>query len=579
MSKPLFSIVLIAKNEKNTLPTCLDSLKEFIDRGGEIVIGDTGSTDKTKEIALSYGCKVVDINAMIDVSPEVCDKINAKFVHEKDLNIMDSNGEKIFDFSFARNLATSYASNDFIVSLDCDEAYTIFDIDEVNRVISEGADQLEYTFVYAHNPDGSPSMQFKQSKAFNRRKLEWKGIIHEVLQKIDNADVKTVTMSEDIIKLEHWQEPGKETRGRYIIGLAYDCYNDLSNDRHSHYLARELMWTGRHRSAYMEFHRHIKMDKWPAEKAQSYIYLADCAQYLGEEEIVSYYYLEAFQIDSGRRESLIKLAQFYLSKFNYQAAICFAKAAQEIKLNDYYANHTAHYEDEPYRILYLSYGYLGRVQEAYNAIQMALYFKPDDTTYLNHLRYYTQLPTISVIIPHVKGTRAEGLEKCIESIGEQNYPQKLIDIIVVDGDDTVPVKVAKGVADTEGYYIVYAADDVEFSQNAFIKSVQARYALVAFNEGNILPDGGNQCTHFMIKRDFIERIGGEIFDTRFHHVGVDNLLWRKAVDLNAAYFHPTATIVHKHFSKGYAMDEVYEKGWSNVEQDRALLAEELQKLA
>jgi glycosyltransferase involved in cell wall biosynthesis len=281
MSKPLFSIVLIAKNEKNTLPTCLDSLKEFIDRGGEIVIGDTGSTDKTKEIALSYGCRVVDINAMIDVSPEVCDKINAKFVHEKDLNIMDSNGERIFDFSFARNAATSEASNDFIISLDCDESYTMFDIDEVNRVISEGADQLEYTFVYAHNPDGSPSMQFKQSKAFNRTKLEWRGIIHEVLQKIGDVDVKTVTMSEDVIKLEHWQEPGKETRGRYIIGLAYDCYNDYNNDRHSHYLARELMWTGRHRSAYMEFHRHIKMDRWPAEKAQSYIYLAFCSQYLG----------------------------------------------------------------------------------------------------------------------------------------------------------------------------------------------------------------------------------------------------------------------------------------------------------
>lgn len=579
MSKPLFSIVLIAKNEENTLPKCLESLKEFRERGGEIVVGDTGSTDRTKEIALSYGCVVFGIDAMIDVSPEVCDKINEKFVHKTETNIMDSNGERIFDFSYARNKTTWWASNDFIISLDCDEAYTAFDIDEVNRVISEGADQLEYTFVYAHNPDGTPSMQFKQSKAFNRKKLEWRGIIHEVLQSISEGDTKKVTMPENVVKLEHWQEPGKETRGRYIIGLAYDCYNDLNNDRHSHYLARELMWAGKYRSAYMEFNRHISMNRWHVEKAQSYIYLADCAQYLGESEMCTYYYLEAFTIDSERRESLIKLAQLYLSKFNYQAAICFAKAAQEIKLNDCYMNHTAHYEDEPYRILYLSYGYLGKVKEAYNAIQMALYFKPDDTAYLNHLRYYTQLPTISVIIPHVEGTRAEGLDRCIKSIGTQNYPQELIDIKIVEGSDTVPVKVAKGVADTKGYYIVYAADDVEFSQDAFVKAVQARYALVAFNEGNILPDGGNQCTHFMIKRDFIARIGGEIFDTRFHHVGVDNLLWKKAKDLSAAYFHPTATIVHKHFSKGYAMDEVYEKGWSNVEQDRKLLAEELQKLA
>jgi glycosyltransferase involved in cell wall biosynthesis len=204
MSKPLFSIVLIAKNEEKSLPTCLGSLKEFIDRGGEVVIGDTGSTDRTKEIAQSYGCIVVDIDATIETGPDICDAINSKFVHSQDLNIMDSNGEKIFDFSFARNYATSKASNDFIISLDCDESYTTFDIDEVNRVISEGADQLEYTFVYAHNPDGSPSMQFKQSKAFNRTKLQWKGIIHEVLQKIGDVDVKTITIPEDVIKLEHW---------------------------------------------------------------------------------------------------------------------------------------------------------------------------------------------------------------------------------------------------------------------------------------------------------------------------------------------------------------------------------------
>ena len=63
----------------------------------------------------------------------------------------------------------NYASNDFIISLDGDEAYTKFDIDYVNDLISEGATQLQYQFVYAHNEDGSASMQFRQCKAFDRR--------------------------------------------------------------------------------------------------------------------------------------------------------------------------------------------------------------------------------------------------------------------------------------------------------------------------------------------------------------------------------------------------------------------------
>lgn len=55
-SKPKFSIVMIAKQEARTLPKCMESLKEFRERGGEIVLVDTGSTDGTADIARSYGC-------------------------------------------------------------------------------------------------------------------------------------------------------------------------------------------------------------------------------------------------------------------------------------------------------------------------------------------------------------------------------------------------------------------------------------------------------------------------------------------------------------------------------------------
>ena len=58
---PNFSIVLIVRNEEKCLPRMLDSLKEFQDRGGEIVICDTGSTDRTAEIARSYGCVVSEV--------------------------------------------------------------------------------------------------------------------------------------------------------------------------------------------------------------------------------------------------------------------------------------------------------------------------------------------------------------------------------------------------------------------------------------------------------------------------------------------------------------------------------------
>ncbi|MFO0171455.1 MAG: glycosyltransferase, partial [Aphanizomenon sp.] len=49
------SLCMIVKNEETTLPKCLGSVKNFVD---EIVVLDTGSTDKTPEIARQFGAKV-----------------------------------------------------------------------------------------------------------------------------------------------------------------------------------------------------------------------------------------------------------------------------------------------------------------------------------------------------------------------------------------------------------------------------------------------------------------------------------------------------------------------------------------
>ena len=50
-----FSLCMIVKNEENVLARCLDSLADLMD---EIIIVDTGSTDKTKEIAARYTDKM-----------------------------------------------------------------------------------------------------------------------------------------------------------------------------------------------------------------------------------------------------------------------------------------------------------------------------------------------------------------------------------------------------------------------------------------------------------------------------------------------------------------------------------------
>jgi len=63
--KPTVSIVIPAKNEAEFLPLSLSALIkaiEYCDGPAEIIIVDNDSTDRTVEIANSFGCKVIEDN-------------------------------------------------------------------------------------------------------------------------------------------------------------------------------------------------------------------------------------------------------------------------------------------------------------------------------------------------------------------------------------------------------------------------------------------------------------------------------------------------------------------------------------
>ncbi len=88
------SLCMIVKNEEKVLERCLKSIVDLVD---EVIIVDTGSTDRTKEIAKKYTDQIYDF-------------------------------EWIDDFSAARNFSFSKATKDYIYAADADEV-----LDEENR--------------------------------------------------------------------------------------------------------------------------------------------------------------------------------------------------------------------------------------------------------------------------------------------------------------------------------------------------------------------------------------------------------------------------------------------------------------
>ncbi|MBI2558841.1 glycosyltransferase [Candidatus Woesearchaeota archaeon] len=102
MSNQTISLCMIAKNEEKFLEQCLNPVKEIID---EVIIVDTGSTDKTKEIAEKFNAKVIDF-------------------------------KWIDDFSAARNESIKHATKDWILVIDADEIIEKRDLDKIKDAIS-----------------------------------------------------------------------------------------------------------------------------------------------------------------------------------------------------------------------------------------------------------------------------------------------------------------------------------------------------------------------------------------------------------------------------------------------------------
>jgi len=383
MNKMKFSVALIAKNEALTLPRMIASLKEFQERGGEIWVLDTGSTDDTIKVAEGLGCKVeaVGDKFRIEIDEDLANKVNSKFMVDGEEPVVKA-GDSLFNFGAARNCIVDFPKNDMVAMPDCDEIFTKLDLDKINAVIGDGFEQLEYEFVFSHDSAGNPVTKFKHCKFYDRRKMKWTGIIHEVL----NGEAKRVYLGEDVIKLEHYQNVATN-RGGYLKGLAIDCYDNPKKDRNSHYFAREMFYLGRHKSAIKEFKNHITMNGWATEAAQSMMYIGDCYKAIGDFDEMLKWYSKSVEKEV-RREPLMRMAEYYSSKNMHHQVIAYCSAALSVTQLPFYSNHQPYYEHIPHELLYLAYWQLGDKQKSEEHFKQAYAYFPTNPRYINDNKWF-----------------------------------------------------------------------------------------------------------------------------------------------------------------------------------------------
>lgn len=162
------SACIIVKNEEKNIKRCLDSIKTLCK---EIIIVDTGSSDRTKEIVNGYTEKIYDI-------------------------------EWVNNFSVTRNFSLSKAESDWILIIDADETISESDHKEIKEIINDhNIDACYFNWRNYTNNTGvvgyisSKEDSYKESKIANgysvskvirlfRNKKEYyfEGKIHETVQ-------------------------------------------------------------------------------------------------------------------------------------------------------------------------------------------------------------------------------------------------------------------------------------------------------------------------------------------------------------------------------------------------------------
>lgn len=212
--KPTISLCMIVKNEEKYLPQCLQSALGKVD---EIIVVDTGSTDKTVEIARSFGAQVYFF-------------------------------QWVDDFSAARNESVRYATGDWVFWMDADERLECGgDVDCLRKAASVPGIDAYLVPIRSHKLGANSG--FHYALRFSRRfpGLCFEGEVHESLSPfLQSVGANFVPAA---FFLDHWGYAiDAEAMGQKVLRNTSLLHKSLERNPKSafvlYYYAMSLLVTG-----------------------------------------------------------------------------------------------------------------------------------------------------------------------------------------------------------------------------------------------------------------------------------------------------------------------------------------------
>lgn len=292
--KNKFVLSMIVKNEADVLARCLQSVRPLLSAW---VVVDTGSTDRTREIAREV---------LADIPGEVVDRPWKNFGHNR-----------------TEALELSRGRGDYSLVIDADDTLEMApDLELPPLTLDSYALRVRYgTISYDR-------VQFLR----NAKKWRYEGVLHE----FPACDGSTTQGKVDSITyvIGHQgaraKDPRRFERDAAILEAALS--EEPDNRRHAFYLAQSYRDAKMPAKALDAYERRATMGGWDEEVFNSHLEAARARECVGQPfEVVQEAYLRAYEFRPRRAESLYELARYCRLRERYALGCLYASAACRIQ--------------------------------------------------------------------------------------------------------------------------------------------------------------------------------------------------------------------------------------------------------
>lgn len=315
------------------------------------LIADTGSTDKTVEIAKELGINVIHVRSIP------------------------------FRFDDARNASLMALPDDidYCVALDMDEVMRSGWREELEKALAEGISRPQYRFITDWTENGQPAVEFDGFRIHKRKGIRWIYPIHEVPTEYDDSQPRTSKK----YNFEIWHLPDKtKSRGQYLPQLE-QAVKENKDARTLYYLGREYFYRQMFTECAKYLKEYLEISVFPAEKGYAMRMLAKCEPEHAEEWLMKS--VEEFN----SREAVLALANHYYLNKEWEECILVCKEALKIteKPTHFLSENWAwgHMADD---LIAVCSWQLKDFKTAYKHGKIAAEMSPNDERIIKNLAFY-----------------------------------------------------------------------------------------------------------------------------------------------------------------------------------------------